>query len=446
MDQITKGISNTALHLALHYMENNPEENIPKVVDALLVFIHDKKNRERLIAAKRVMKEKDNPYRNLIIRGFEELQPIVRKRFVSNFVLNASMLGSERTQALRDRYDCNIPWAILIDPTSACNLRCTGCWAGEYEKTDSLEFELMDRVIREGKEMGVYFYIYSGGEPTLRKADLLKLAATHDDCMFLAFTNGTLVDSEFSQALAELGNFALVFSIEGFEEQTDFRRGSGTYRKVLEGMRNMREAKAPFGFSTCYHSKNVDSVGSEDFLDFLIGQGCMFGWYFTYMPLGKNADTTLMTSADQREYMAHWVRGMRNKKPVFLLDFWNDGQYSDGCIAGGRRYLHINAAGDVEPCAFIHYANTNIRNSTLMDALQSPLFMEYRKHQPFNKNLFQPCPLLDNPEALAQMVKDSGASSTQPLDYEDIDELCAKCTGAAKEWESHANLLHEQYS
>jgi len=280
----------------------------------------------------------------------------------------------------------------------------------------------------------------------MRKTDLLKLAAVHDDCMFLAFTNGTLVDKEFSQALAVLGNFALVFSIEGYEKQTDFRRGSGTYGKVLQGMRHMREAKAPFGFSTCYHSKNVDSIGSEDFLDFLIGQGCMFGWYFTYMPLGRNADPTLMTNADQREHMAHWVREMRAKKPIFLLDFWNDAPYVGGCIAGGRRYLHINAAGDVEPCAFIHYANKNIRNSSLLDALQSPLFKEYRNRQPFNKNLFQPCPLLDNPEALAQMVKISGAISTQPLDHEDVDELCAKCTGAAEDWESHANMLREQYS
>ncbi|MGD9928150.1 MAG: radical SAM protein [Sphaerochaeta sp.] len=445
MNHVTHGISSTALNLALHFMESNPEENIPKVVDTLLNFIKDEGNRSKLIAAKNVMKEKDNPYRNLILRGFEELQPIVRKRFLSNFVLNASMLRTKRAQVLMDQYDCNIPWAILMDPTSACNLSCIGCWAGEYKKTDSLDYTLMDRIIREGKEMGTYFYIYSGGEPTLRKKDLLKLAAKHDDCMFLAFTNGTLVDREFSQSLADLGNFALAFSIEGFEEQTDLRRGSGTYSKVLEGMRHMREAKAPFGFSTCYHSKNVDGVGSEDFLDFLVEQGCMFGWYFTYIPLGKNADTTLMTKADQREFMAHWLRDMRTKKSIFLLDFWNDAQYVGGCIAGGRSYLHINAAGDVEPCAFIHYANTNIRNSTLLDALQSPLFMEYRKHQPFNKNLFQPCPLLDNPEALAQMVKDSGASSTQPLDHEDVDELCAKCTSAAKEWESHAILLRKQY-
>jgi MoaA/NifB/PqqE/SkfB family radical SAM enzyme len=444
MNQITHGISNNALKLALQYMESNPEENIPKVIDLLLPFIKTEDGRKKLIAAKRVMQEPGNPYRNLIIRGFNELEPMVRKRFVSNFVLNASMFGPAHAKKFAEKYDCNIPWAILMDPTSACNLKCKGCWAAEYEKTDSMEYELLDRIIREGKEMGIYFYIYSGGEPTIRKADLLKLAAIHDDCMFLAFTNGTLVDREFSQALADVGNFILAFSIEGFEEATDYRRGTGTYQKVLEGMRYMREARAPFGFSACYHAMNTEAVGDEEFLDFLIGQGCMFGWYFTYMPLGKNADPELIAKAEQRFYMAHWVREMRSKKPVFLMDFWNDGQYVNGCIAGGRSYLHINAAGDVEPCAFIHYSNANIRTVSLLDALRSPLFMEYRENQPFNKNHFRPCPLLDNPGALAEMVKASGARSTQPLDEEDVDDLTAKCARAATEWIPSANQLWEE--
>jgi hypothetical protein len=141
--------------------------------------------------------------------------------------------------------------------------------------------------------------------------------------------------------------------------------------------------------------------------------------------------------------MAQWVREMRSRKPIFLLDFWNDGRYVDGCIAGGRRYLHINAAGDVEPCAFIHYSNANIRTVSLLDALRSPLFMEFRENQPFNGNHFRPCPLLDNPGALAEMVKASGARSTQPHDREDVDDLTAKCARAATEWTPSANQLWE---
>lgn len=66
-------------------------------------------------------------------------------------------------------------------------------------------------------------------------------------------------------------------------------------------------------------------------------------------------------------------RNFRQSKPIFAMDFQNDGQYVGGCIAGGRRYMHINARGDVEPCVFIHYSNCNIRNCTLLEA-RNPLF------------------------------------------------------------------------
>ena len=116
------------------------------------------------------------------------------------------------------------------------------------------------------------------------------------------------------------------------------------------------------------------------------------------------------------------------------MDFWNDGEYVNGCIAGGRNYLHINANGDIEPCAFIHYADSNIKDKTLLEAFRSPMFMQYRRNQPFNHNMLRPCPLLDNPGRLAQMVKKAGAHSTDLTHPEDVDALCAKCVGAATDW------------
>ncbi len=434
MNNITYSLGNAAINISLRYLNKNPEKNIPKIADILMPFTYREDMKRQLATGKKVMQDPSNPYRGLIMRAFNELAPNVRKSFLSNFVLNSAMIGADKASMLRVKYNCNIPWAILMDPTSACNLHCKGCWAAEYNKTDSMDYALLDRIIREGKELGVYFYIYSGGEPTVRKDDLLKLAKVHNDCIFLAFTNGTLVDDAFAKALAEVGNFGLAFSIEGFEDATDFRRGNGTYRKVIQGMQNMKKYGAPFGFSACYHSKNTEAVGDDRFLDFLIEQGCTFGWYFTYMPLGKDADTSLLAKPEQREYMFHWVRRMRDTKPIFLLDFWNDGQYVNGCIAGGKSYLHINAAGDVEPCAFIHYSNVNIHDVSLLEALRSPIFKQYAAHQPFNENHLRPCPLLDNPGVLAEMVKASGAHSTQPIDEEDVDELTAKCTPAAARW------------
>ena len=138
------------------------------------------------------------------------------------------------------------------------------------------------------------------------------------------------------------------------------------------------------------------------------------------------------------------IREIRQTKPIFALDFWNDGEYTQGCIAGGRIYLHINASGDVEPCAFIHYSNVNIHDVTLFDALQSPLFKAYRERQPFNCNHLQPCPLLDNPDALVSMVNASGARSTEAQAPEPVEELCAKTREAAERWAVVADRLMKE--
>ena len=128
------------------------------------------------------------------------------------------------------------------------------------------------------------------------------------------------------------------------------------------------------------------------------------------------------------------IREFRRTKPLFTMDFWNDGEFVGGCIAGARSYLHINANGDIEPCAFIHYADSNIRDKTLIEAYKSPLFMAYHNGQPFNCNHLRPCPLLDNPEALRRMVHESGAVSTDCEAPEDVDELTAKCRDKAEKW------------
>jgi hypothetical protein len=129
----------------------------------------------------------------------------------------------------------------------------------------------------------------------------------------------------------------------------------------------------------------------------MLQKGARFAWYFTYMPLGKDAHPDLLAEPEQRAYMYRRVRELRATRPRFAMDFWNDGEYVQGCIAGGRNYFHINANGDVEPCAFIHYANLNVRDVSLLDALRSPLFQAYQHNQPFNGNHLRPCPCSTTP-------------------------------------------------
>lgn len=438
-NSIKNKMQNFAVSKALNYIEGNPEENIPRLMELVDRYTPDGWYEGQRSAIRKVIEEKNSWY-DLILRVYE-LDPGVRKAFFQNFLFNSALKGSAIQNEVKDREGCNVPWAILLDPTSACNMHCTGCWAAEYGNKLNLSLETIDSIIRQGKEMGTYMYIYTGGEPLVRKKDLIRICEMHPDCEFLSFTNGTLIDEEFCREMLRVKNFVPAISLEGFEEANDSRRGQGVFEKVKHAMELLRTHKLPFGISTCYTSRNYADITSEEFFDYMINSGALFVWFFHYMPVGNDAATELLLTPEQRETVYHRIREFRNSKAIFSMDFQNDAEYVGGCIAGGRNYLHINAKGDVEPCVFIHYSNVNIHQVSLLDALKSPLFMAYHDNQPFNDNMLRPCPMLENPEKLRAMVKSTGAVNTDYQSPESADHLCDKTVPYAESWKETADRL-----
>lgn len=430
-----------ALKKAIQYINKEPYKNLPKVLNLVEKMDVDDLYKTHINIFRNILSDKNNNWYQLIKNIWDTVDPKIREKTFENFIIRASVLSSGKQKEAAEKYNCNIPWAILMDPTSACNLKCIGCWAAEYNKNSNLSLETLNSIIEQGKELGCYMYVYSGGEPLVRKDDIIKLCKKHQDCQFLSFTNATLIDDAFTDEMLKVKNFIPAISIEGFEHETDLRRGKGTYKLVEKAMKLLRDKKLLFGVSCCYTSKNTDIIGSEKYFDYIINSGAKFAWFFTYMPVGVNAQIDLMVSPEQRKYMYDQIRKFRKTKPIFTLDFWNDGEYVKGCIAGGRRYLHINANGDIEPCAFIHFSDSNIHNKTLIEALKSPLFKQYKINQPFNENHLMPCPLLDNPDKLSDMVHKSLAFSTDMQHPENIDDLCEKCKNVAKNWEPLANEI-----
>ena len=389
----------------------------------------------------------DSKWTRYTHRILREVDPNILVKFLLNAGYEGGFRGFKTSVELSEKYDVNIPWIILMDPTTACNLHCTGCWAAEYGNKLNLSYEVMDKIVTEGKELGIHAYLFTGGEPLIRKDDIIKLCEKHQDVAFHAFTNGTLIDQKFCDDLLRVGNFFVSVSIEGFEESNDGRRGSGHYKKALAAMDLMHANHIPFGVSICYTSVNYLTVTSDEFLDMLIDKGCVFAWYFHYMPVGAGAGTDLLLSPEQREYMYNKIReirGLEGGKELFAIDFQNDGEFVTGCIAAGKKYCHINANGDVEPCVFIDYSGANIKEKSLLECLQQPLFKAYRKGQPFNDNLLKPCPMLENPEILQKMVKETGAVSTDLMQPESAEELCGKCVQYAENWSPTADRLWEE--
>ena len=408
-----------------------------KLIDLAEKFYGKGFTKENYDAARIAVQDPNNKWVKYINSVIYEANPEFIKKTALNLGYEAFFRGTKTIRENRKKYNCNIPWLILFDPTSACNMHCEGCWSGTYGHKSNLSFEDMDKIVTQGKELGVYLYLLTGGEPLVKKKEIIKLAEKHNDVEFAIFSNSTLIDDAFCKELVRLGNITFLLSIEGTPETNDARRGDGHFEAVMKAMDLLKKYGIVFGTSICYTKYNVEAVTSDEFFKMISDKGARFGFYFHYMPVGNNAVTDLLPTMAQRKYMIDRIRYIRSDKcdiNFYPMDFQNDGEYVGGCIAGGRNYFHINSNGDAEPCVFIHYSNTNIHDNSILEMLQSPLFMAYHEGQPFNENHLRPCPMLENPSLLREMVKNTGAHDTNMESPETADHLCDKCEDYAKEW------------
>ena len=429
-------MADKALSRILKYIDKAPEKNLLKILNIAeknFKFFPQK----NFVKMKAAVADKDNVYMQMFKNILNDIDRDLVKSLLLSLGVHAGYYGTKTVRENRDKYNCNIPFTILFDPTSACNLKCKGCWAAEYGHSMQLSLDEMRSIVKQGRELGTHMYMLTGGEPLIRKKDIITLASENPECTFLIYTNATLIDEKLCKDIKKCGNIALALSVEGDEDSNDFRRGEGAYKTTMEAMDLLKKEKLLFGMSVCYTSKNIDQVTSDEFMDKMVAKGVKFAFYFNYMPVGQNADKELIPTPSQRKYMYFWIRKVRNAKtgkPLFVMDFQDDGEFVGGCIAGGRNYFHINSNGDMEPCVFIHYSDSNIRTHTIFEALNNPLFMAYRKGQPFNDNHLMPCPMLENPDILRDIVKKTGAKSTEFVSKETVDELCAKCDDFSKAW------------
>lgn len=412
-DTIKKGTKEAIIKAGIQVLENNPEKNVDKIFNIIRKGIRDDETRDSINEVQRYYEE--------IPSVHAYIQDILKNtnknclsKFFANFVGNATWYGIPKREQQGEKYDTKIPYTILISPSMRCNLRCTGCYAANYSKKDDIPFEEVDRLIKEARDLGIYYIVILGGEPFFNEY-MLDIYKKYNDVFFTPFTNGTLFDEELAQKLADLGNVMPMFSLEGFKEETEARRGEGVFDAVMKGMDLLREKGIPFGVSSATAKNNVDIVTSDKYIDMLIEKGARMIWYFMFMPVGDEPikDMDLMLTPEQRLKLGKRTREIRMTKKIFPIDFFNDAPYVGGCIAG-KYYCHINSKEDVEPCIFSHFSTDNVKGRPLVEAFQSPYFKELRKRQPYNKNLLMPCPMIDNPNQIREIVKVTGAKPTHP--------------------------------
>ncbi len=349
----------------------------------------------------------------LLRRLTTDLSPHSRNRLVKTLIVNGMVDAPRRRGEFAQKHGFDPPFTILISPTTRCNLRCEGCYAGGFDQEKDLSYEVLEKVLEEVRSMGALYVGFSGGEPLLRKDDLFRLMAAYDDLFFIFYTNGILMTESDADELHRLGNVAPIFSLEGFEGSTDARRGRGTFQRVMEKMDMLRGRGAPFGTSMTVTSRNVEEVTSLELFGELYRRGAMVSWLFLYMPVGREPDVSLMPSPQQREQLRQGAARLRARYPIFVMEPWGDAPWAGGCIGAGRVVYHINANGDVEPCVFAHYAMHNVHESSLTEALSSDFFKAFRAWRPDTGNPLTPCIIIDYPEQFRKLVHTHGPYATR---------------------------------
>jgi len=379
---------------------------------------------------------------DLMLRRFHKVFPTlsksVKEKIVQNFIVKPFTVYSPRRKAFYEENGYNVPSLMVMSPTMKCNLNCYGCYAGDYHKGRDLDFTIVNRVINEAKDMGIFFFVISGGEPNVWP-HLLETLSIHSDAMFQIYTNGTLINDKRADEFARLGNAIPCISVEGFEKETDERRGKGTFRKISDAMDRLRERGVIFGFSATATRENNEFIVSDEFVDYYLDKGVFLGWYFNYIPIGKEPCMDLMPTPEQRDYRRKRIIELRDTKRAPLFDFWNDGILTNGCLAGGYEYLHVISTGDVEPCVFCHFAADNIKEKSLKEVLESPFFQALRKRRPYNENLLLPCTIIDNPRILREAVEEGGAHPTHKGSESIITTLASALDEYAESYHEIAN-------
>lgn len=368
-----------------------------------------------------------------ISQGNNGLSPNVTK-VLAKIVLGRMFIRDfPQREVFKQKYKRYPPDFMVISPSKACNLKCIGCYANSDITTKSkLNFEVVDRIITEKNELwGSFFTVITGGEPFIWKDNgkgLLELGEKHqEDTFFLVYTNGTLINEKVAQKLGEIGNITPAISVEGYKKETDVRRGEGTYNKILAAFEHLASYQVPYGASVTITKKNIDLLLKEDFYEYYFEKiGVRYMWMFQYMPIGREYTLDLMITPEQRLALFEMERKMSKEKGYFIVDFWNSGIASDGCMSAGREsgHIHIDWNGNIMPCVFFPYYSGNIvdiysRGGNLNDALQNPFFDSIRKWQAeysYNcskneiGNLLAPCPMRDHHKKATEIINKTNAN------------------------------------
>ena len=343
-------------------------------------------------------------------------------RFLGTFVIGGAInLLMHRRRLARGE---SFPPFLFISLTDRCNLSCKGCWVSSNGKPRDLDPAAADSVIKAAKARGSRFFGLLGGEP-LMYGPLFDLIASHRDCYFQVFTNGTMMNADHAREMRRLGNVTPLISIEGLETESDERRGGeGVFAGAMEALDACRRNRLITGVATSVCRSNFDEVAGTAFISEMASRGAHYLWYYIYRPVGPKASPELALEAAQIDRLRRFLVDARCDAPLFIVDAYWDHHGRPLCPAAVGMSHHISPAGDVEPCPPIQFACESVLNGADIGELfnRSDFLKSFRK---MAAGATAGCILMEDPQALYDFLITSGArdSSGRETALEELSRM-----------------------
>ena len=331
----------------------------------------------------------------------------------SLFILKFSKYAKKASK-IRDKYNKNgqnIPVFLIASITSSCNLHCTGCYSrandacNDDAPLNQLSDDEWEDIFNQARDIGISFIVLAGGEPLLRNDVIIK-ASNFPEILFPIFTNGTMINEDYLKLFDKNRNLVPILSIEGDEKITDSRRGDGVYSQLIGSMELMKNNDIVFGASLTFTKGNLSEVLSDENISKLHDMGCRVVFFIEYVPVNEETQG-LAPSDSERKILLNELNRLRLKySDMIFLSFPGDEKESGGCLAAGRGFFHINSHGGAEPCPASPYSDINVKDTSILEALNSRLFTSLRDGGILMDEHVGGCVLFEHKDDVERMLMD----------------------------------------
>mgnify|MGYP006285103829 CR=1 FL=1 len=299
----------------------------------------------------------------------------------------------------------HVPPFMILSVTNRCNLNCVGCYAKKLQDQKGAEMDdgTMNRILGEARDLGISVILTAGGEPLIRKG-LLDTISRYPEIVFPLFTNGTMLSETMVRRIKEMKNVVPVLSIEGERDLTDRRRGEGIYETIRRGSMLLKDSSVFWGVSVTVTRENFHTVTSEEFIENLCGRGCHLFFFVEYIPVSEGTED-LEPTMEQRKELLELSGEMKERFPGIFICFPGDEEEFGGCLSSGRGFVHINPQGELEPCPFAPYSDTDLKRIPLEKALGSRLLAMIRENHDKIEETSGGCALWKNREWVRSLMR-----------------------------------------